>query len=54
MLFKLSTPTLKSPRVIAGFNSSQLRLELNKKFEPKTLTIPKKTKTNKSPNPKYP
>jgi hypothetical protein len=54
MLFKLRTPTLKSPRVIAGFNSSQLRLVLNKKFEPKTLTIPKKIKTNKSPNPKYP
>ena len=47
MLFRFNTPTLNKPTIIAGIMSSKLKLESNKKFDPKTLTKPKKTKTKK-------
>ena len=54
ILFKFKTPTLNNPNAIEGYKSLSSKIESNKKFDPKTLTSPKKTKTKKSPSPKYP
>ena len=54
ILFKFKTATLKRPIAIAGKINFQSNVLVNKKFEPKTETNPKKIKTNTSPKPIYP
>lgn len=54
MLFRFKTPEDNRPIIHAGYISEKLKELVNKKWDPNTLTKPKKTKTKISPRPKYP